>query len=90
MLVTLFKPGPKATKVFLLATATFFAYALYFEKFTKLETYLSTEQATFKTSRFTVTLYDILEGVFFVMMIVWTTAFVANYLESRIFKIKKK
>ena len=87
MLLSIFKPGPKTTKVLLLTILAALAYVFYFEKFSALERLLTSERLTIKTKQFTLTPYDLLTSIFLIMIIIWSTALIANYTESRISKI---
>jgi small-conductance mechanosensitive channel len=89
MLISFFRPGPKTTKALLLTTLAGLAYALYYEKFATLEAFLTDDRFTLKIKDYSLNPYDILTNVFLVLIIVWTTALIANYVDSRIFKIKK-
>lgn len=88
MLNSFFKPGPKVTKALLLTSLASLAYAFYFEKLAPVEAFLSSERLTIRIKQFTVTPYDILTGIFLILIIVWTTALIANYLDYRISKIR--
>lgn len=83
------KPSSTTGKFLFLGLLSLFVYSIFFGHLQVLESYLGSDEFTFKVGTYKLSLYSLFSSFLLVLTSIWITAIISSFIENRIFKIRR-